>query len=278
MHFHRHGSDGSGFMATTEARDELPFSQAGEVWAPGQWSVVWHTNPGWELYIQAKGESWWQVGEETHHIRENGAYLIREGTRHRLKRMSPGGVHFFWVVFPGGSVPSSLLSARCWSRPCTIVSGAHDMLLPMQGLIRETAIKEHWQAEACGWYLSALFAAFARRSENLSFEHHLGRHPAAERAQRLLESRLEHPWRLGELARLAGVSAPHLVEIFSAEYGQTPMRALSQLRLAEARRRLRETEATVTDIAHELGFSSSQHLARLFRARYRLTPTQTRSS
>ncbi|MEN9841396.1 MAG: Helix-turn-helix domain, partial [Verrucomicrobiota bacterium] len=238
MHFHRHRSDGSGFMATAEVVDSLPFSQVGEVWAPGQWSVDWHTNPGWELYIQAKGESWWQVGEETHRVRENGAYLIRQDTRHRLKRMSPGGVHFFWVVFPDSAVPRSLRGARCWSRPCTIATGVHDLLLPMRGLIRETAIKEHWQAEAGEWYLSALCAAFARRSDNLSPEQALGRHPAAERAQRLLESRPEHPWRLDELARLAGVSVPHLVEIFRADYGQTPMRALTRLRLEEARRRL----------------------------------------
>src|SRR5688572_13447211 len=59
MHFVRHRSEGTGFMATAEPADELPLQQAGEVWAPGGWSVRWHTNPGWELYVQAKGESWW---------------------------------------------------------------------------------------------------------------------------------------------------------------------------------------------------------------------------
>lgn len=277
MHYLRHRSDGTGFMATAEPSDHLPIRQAGEVWAPGQWSIRWHTNPGWELYLQTKGESWWEIGAEKLKVTENGAYLIREDTRHRLRRMGPGGAHFFWVVFPPDSVPASVRDARCWKRPHTILGGAHDLLHPMQGIIRETSVKERWQTESCGWYLSALCAGFSRLAENLGAEKPLARHPAAERARRLLESRLEHPWRLEELARLSGVSAPHLVEIFHTEYGQTPMRTLAGLRLDEARRRLRETDATVTDIAHELGFCSSQHLARLFRARFRQTPTQARA-
>ena len=277
MHFVRHRSEGTGFMATAEPVDKLPLQQVGEVWAPGGWSVRWHINPGWELYVQAKGESWWEIGTEMFKVPEHGAYLIREGVRHRLRRMARGGTHFFWTVFPSSSVPQAVRSARCWSQPHTILSHAHELLHPMQGIVREMAIKERWQAEACGWYLAALCTGFARLAEDLKAEKPLAHHPAAERARRLLESRLDHPWRLDELARLSGVSVPHLVEVFRADYGQTPMRALGHLRLDEARRRLRETDASVTEIAHALGFCSSQHLARVFRARFGKAPTKMRS-
>lgn len=263
-------------MATADAGDGLPFSQVGEVWAPGQWSVSWHTNPGWELYVQEKGASWWQIGDVVEKVPENGAYLIRQDARHRLRRMSPGGVHFFWVVFPDASVPAAVRRAECWRKPYTIVAGAQGLLHPLQGIVRETAIKEPWQAEACGWYLATLCAGFARLAENARAEPALGRHPAAERAMRLMQSRLDHPWRLDELARLSGLSVPHLIEVFRAEYGQTPMRALMRLRLEEARRRLRETDATVTEIAMAVGFASSQHFARAFRAAFRGTPTAVR--
>jgi AraC-like DNA-binding protein len=275
MHYLRHRDDGVGFMATAEPGDGLPLRQAGEVWTPGGWSIAWHTNPGWELYVQAKGSSTWDIGGVQERVPEGGAYLVREGVRHRLRRMERGS-HFYWVVFPHGSVPKGVADAACWRRTHTILAQAFALVHPLQGILRELAIREAWQADAVGWYLGALCATLARLAENLPGTRPWTGHPAAERARRLLESRLEHPWRLAELARLSGVSAPHLVAVFREDYGETPMRALLRLRTEEARRRLRETDATVTTIAMALGFSSSQHLARACRDAFNRTPTQLR--
>lgn len=276
MHYDLHRDNGSGFMATAEPSDRLPIQQAGEVWAPAGWSIQMHTNAGWELYFQSKGDSWWEIGGDRVHVPENGAYLIREGTPHRLLKFNRGSVHLFWTVFPWSSVPTVVRKAACWRKTHTVLGQAHEMLHPLQGLMRETSIKEPWQREACRWHLRTLCVVFTRLAENHQAEKPLGRHPCAERAQRLLGSRLEHPWRLDELARLSGVSFQHLITIFRQEYGQTPMRALHRMRLEEARRRLRQTEKSVTEIAMELGFSSSQHLANACRKAFGATPTQMR--
>lgn len=278
MYYHKHQHLGTGFMATAEPSDKLPIQQAGEVWAAAEWSINRHVHTGWEFYFQAKGESVWEINNTQITVPENGAYLIRAGTWHRLKRFSKGGVHFYWTVFPRTVVPVAVRKADCWKRDYTILHQAHALLHPMQGIIQETAIKEPWQRQACGWYVSALCATFTRVAENHQPERHLSRHPGAERAQRLLSSRLEHPWRLDELARLSGVSLQHLIVIFRQEYGQTPMRALQRMRLEEARRRLKQTDKSVTDIAMDLGFASSQHLARCCHATFGVTPTQIRNA
>ena len=276
MHYDRHRENGSGFMAVAEPSDRLPIQQAGEVWAPAERSIRMHTNAGWELYFQSKGESWWEIGGERVHVPENGAYLIREGTPHRLRRFSRGCVHFFWAVFPPASVPAIVRKESCWQKAHTVLGWAHEVLNPLQGLMREVSIKEPWQSAACRCYVDALCVVFTRLAENYRAEKPLSRHPCAERAQRLLGSRLEHPWRLDELARLSGVSLQHLIAIFRQEYGRTPMRALKQMRLEEACRRLRQTEQSVTEIALELGFSSSQHLANACRNTFGATPTELR--
>ena len=49
-----------------------------------------------------------------------------------------------------------------------------------------------------------------------------------------------------------------------------------RLRLHEAVRKLRNSSASVTAIAGELGFSNSQHLAASFRKYFGLTPTAYR--
>ena len=167
--------------------------------------------------------------------------------------------------------------AVCWQESYTILKESYELLHPMQGIIRETAIREPWQREVCGWYLAALAVTFTRLAEHRQSEKPMSLHPGAERAHRLLASRLEHPWRLGELARLSGVSSQHLIAIFRRDYGQTPMRVLQGMRLEEARRRLRQTDKSVTDIAMDLGFASSQHLARGCRTAFGKTPTELRA-
>jgi AraC-like DNA-binding protein/mannose-6-phosphate isomerase-like protein (cupin superfamily) len=276
MLYRQHRDVDSGFMATAEPADRLPLQQAGEVWASEKWSIKLHANLGWELYFQAKGYSFWEIGDAKVEVPENGAYLIREGTQHRLRRFTKGRVHFYWTVFPLNSVPDTVRSADCWRRSYSVIDNANDLLHPLQGIIREAAIKEPWQREACGWYLAALCVSFTRRAEHHHSEKPLSRHPAAERALRLMASRLEHPWRLEELARLSAVSPQHLIAIFHQEYGQTPMRALQRMRLEEARRRLQQNDETVTTIAMHLGFASSQHLASACRAVFGATPTQLR--
>jgi len=277
MLYRKHHLKGAGFGATAEPGDHLPIQQAGEVWAPQEWSIHWHAHDGWELYFQARGKSKWEIGGTVADVMEGGAYLIREGIRHRLKGFSRAGSHFYWVVFPASSLPKVLRTSDCWHKEYTILSQAQVLLHPMQGIIREVAMNEPWRAEACRWYLATLCTTFVRIAERCEPHRSLNRHPGAERAQRLLASRLEHPWRLEELARLSGVSPQHLIEMFCKEYGQTPMRALKQMRLEEARRRLKQTGKSVTEIAMELGFSSSQHLAFGCREHFHLTPTQLRN-
>ncbi|MCB1105061.1 MAG: helix-turn-helix transcriptional regulator [Cephaloticoccus sp.] len=277
MRYHRFLEEGAGFMALPEDGDGLPISQVGEVWAPGQWSVVEHQHLGLELYFQGKGNSWWEFGGEERRVLEHGAYLVMPGTRHRLLRMSGGGVHFVWMEFALSEVAPGLLDAACWQRAYSVFDDAGDLNHGLQGVLREVSIRERFQAEVCAAYVAVLCAQVARLGERRRSQSRVVRHPAGERAMRLLAGRLGYAWRLDELARRAGVSVPHLIDVFRRDYGQTPMRVLTRLRLEEARRRLGETEVSVTEIAHALGFASSQHLARLFREAYGQTPTQVRA-
>jgi AraC-like DNA-binding protein/mannose-6-phosphate isomerase-like protein (cupin superfamily) len=274
--YHQHREHGSsGFMAMADDRS-FPIQQGGEVWAPGKWIIPWHSHAGWELHFQVKGESLWEIGAEQVEVSENGAYLIRNSTRHRLLNFRPGGVHYYWTVLSPSVVPAEMRTAACWRRPYTIVRQAYPLLHPLQGIVREISLLESWQREVCGWYAAILCATFTRMTQSLHPEQPLRRHPSVERARHLFAGRMEYPWRLDELARLVGVSKQHLIALSRRQYGQTPMKMLQQMRLDEARRQLRETDKQIIAIAIELGFASSQHLARSCRAAFGKTPTQMR--
>jgi transcriptional regulator GlxA family with amidase domain len=80
----------------------------------------------------------------------------------------------------------------------------------------------------------------------------------------LLEQQFCEPWRLADLGRLAGLSPNHLAQLFGKEVGVSPHQYLLRQRIERAKELLAGTDVPITRIALDLGFSSSQHFARVF--------------
>ena len=82
-------------------------------------------------------------------------------------------------------------------------------------------------------------------------------------ARAFLDERFTEPVSLGDLAAHVGLSPYHLLRSFRDQVGITPGAYQIQLRVLEARRRLREG-AAIADTAADLGFADQSHLTRHF--------------
>lgn len=96
--------------------------------------------------------------------------------------------------------------------------------------------------------------------------------PVVRRALALQREALPGALTVGRLATRLGIGRRQLERRFRAATGASPAEAARMVRLAEARRLLRETEKSVTAIAAEAGFSDASHLIRTFRAAEGVTP------
>ncbi|HZG07382.1 MAG TPA: AraC family transcriptional regulator [Allosphingosinicella sp.] len=81
---------------------------------------------------------------------------------------------------------------------------------------------------------------------------------------------------LEELAALVGLSPFHFARAFKQSTGVPPHRYQLQVRIEKAKALLELTEASVTEIAFEVGYESSQALARLFRREVGVSPSDYR--
>ncbi len=93
---------------------------------------------------------------------------------------------------------------------------------------------------------------------------------------RLLEQCPGKKWKVSEMAEKAGVSIPHFKRKFKAETGLSPYDYLLRQKVFEAQRLLCGTGLSVTEIAGELDFSSSQHFACVFRQYTGKSPSEYR--
>lgn len=83
-------------------------------------------------------------------------------------------------------------------------------------------------------------------------------------AKQFLMQRLEQPFCLSDLVRHIGLSRTRLFTLFKAETGLTPNDFFVRCRIEQAQRLLIETGHPITQIAFDLGFSSSQYFSRAF--------------
>ena len=100
--------------------------------------------------------------------------------------------------------------------------------------------------------------------------------PRVRAALKLMEDNIQTPHPVGWLARRIGVSSRHLQDLFLADLNVTPHVHYLALRMNDARRRVIETQADLSDIAIATGFNSPSAFARSYRSHFKESPSETR--
>jgi AraC family L-rhamnose operon regulatory protein RhaS len=83
-------------------------------------------------------------------------------------------------------------------------------------------------------------------------------------------------WTLASMAEKAGLKRSQFSEIFKHITGESPLSYLKSVRVLKAAQQLKNTSLSITDIAFECGFSSSQHFASVFKKTIGQTPLKYR--
>ena len=95
---------------------------------------------------------------------------------------------------------------------------------------------------------------------------------------KLMESAVENPLDIRELAELVGISARQVERLFREQLGMSPKVFYLKLRLARARTLLRQTVDPVLAVAVECGFTSTSHFSHAYKRIFGIPPTQERQS
>lgn len=101
-------------------------------------------------------------------------------------------------------------------------------------------------------------------------------HPKLIAIVEAMETNLEDPLNLAQLAELARVSRRHLERLFRRYLGDTPTTYYRKVRLRRARHLLQQTHMSILQVATACGFASAPHFSRAYRELFHCTPREDR--
>jgi AraC family transcriptional regulator len=187
------------------------------------------------------------------------------------------------LVMPGGHPHHDVIGVR----------GARGLLVTLRSSFAWKP--RQWRAYQGGGVSRAMIALHRAvraggEAEALAIEEHLleaiaGVAPASpepadtrtvRRARELLESQAALPLRLGDVARQAGVTAPHMARAFRRLVGRTMGTHLRAIRARRAAAMLASSGDDLAGIALAAGFADQSHLSRVFKSEYGITPHRYR--
>ena len=100
----------------------------------------------------------------------------------------------------------------------------------------------------------------------------------AEKAESYIETNYSYPITVEEIASYVGISRSHLFRSFQNYMNRSPKEYLTEYRIKQACRLLRETDLSVSAIAYSVGFENNLYFSKAFRKQKGESPSEYRKS
>jgi transcriptional regulator GlxA family with amidase domain len=114
----------------------------------------------------------------------------------------------------------------------------------------------------------------ASRYRRMKPSRHLSVSAPLREVVKLMDANLEEPLELEQLAVYGGRSRRQMERLFKEQLGTTPQRYYLELRITEARRLLRHTDLSQTEVAVACGFVSPSHFSKCYSAYFGYRPSR----
>ena len=94
-----------------------------------------------------------------------------------------------------------------------------------------------------------------------------------EQAQKYIETNYSYPITIEDVAAYVGISRSHLFRSFQMHTGKSPKEYLSEHRMKQACRLLKETQLSVSAIAYSVGFENNLYFSKAFKKYRKQSPS-----
>lgn len=225
------------------------------------------------VIVCVSGRGWARIHGHTHRVPPGSLLMIPVATPHVYGADPEDPWTIWWAHMAGTDVPELVAATGATRQRPVLELGSVERIVALldeivTALERVPSSARLLRASGVAWKLFteiAIDQILPRSGDPL------------QRAMSYLEQRLDGSIRVPELAALVGVSPSHLTALFRRATGGGVLAHQTALRMGRARVLLDTTDATVTEIAHDLGYSDAFYFSRQFRRHHDMSPTAFRA-
>lgn len=237
-----------------------------------------------------------RLGAREWPLSSGDAFVIAPGEMVRFSGHDPGRPAEGWCVFfpPELIASESLGGALGWrAHPLLYrfagrqAGGAQRLPVPageraawsqhVQAIEAELREPRDGSAEAALAHLTLLLVSAARISVDIGEDLRQRREPLLAAVFELIEAHYGEPISLARVAAEVGLTPGHLTTVVRRKTGRSVQRWITERRMAEARRLLRETDLTVETVATRTGYRQASFFIKQFRRDHMVTPAAWRN-
>lgn len=258
-----------------------------------------HRNQGMEIVLIEKGHLEWAVDRVPEVLNPGAVFFTLPWQTHGslMLREPPNRIFYALFALPGENdapreslrFPASLkFSAAEQKALGAVFIGAHRHTWPATPLLKEIFPELVRRLDGTS-ELDAIAATSLLRTLLVELADIISRaqgdpqwlSPTVRTVKAFLSQiaeSLDQPWTLDEMAERCGVKRTQFSNITKRLTGYAPAQYLHRVRFDKSCELLRETERSVTEIAFECGYASSQYFSETFKKQASLTPSEYRRS
>ena len=247
-----------------------------------------HKN-AYEICLITGGSVQWWVGHEMYQLVRGDIYITRPDEPH-------GGIDevmhpcaLYWLILPLPTSNESLpgltdnqtteLFKQLNKIKQRTFSSSSELQSRFKQLHSELEIHSPLKPVALRACLHNLLIALLRNHDaSVQSPNHPKRTPVIGKAMQWIADHLDEDATVEEIAVIAGLGVSRFHERFLGEVGLTPADYRTHLRIRHAQHLLRYTNQSITRISFDLGFSTSQYFATVFKKIVGRTPGSYRKS
>jgi len=258
-------------------------THCGEVYCSHDHEVPLHTHEVFEFMYVLSGTAYWQVGDTIYPQNQSELFWTVPDQPHMTADRAHQGYHKLWLGLRLSDLkPEGVQAAHALQRLSAqgrhLIADAREMETLLRGLILQVISRKPGCADVCRNYLRTFLSLIEqsigeeRPSDDAEDTRPIS-HPV-RRAIAFMLHQLHRQVKLEEIAKASHLSVSQLCLYFRNTVGMTPSAYHRTMRLEAARNELLQPEITITQVAMDFGFSSSQHFAMDFRKAFGITPLQ----
>lgn len=257
-------------------------------------SLKMHYNKGIEICFVDKGRYDWNINEQCYHVFPNNGFVTCPWEWHgSVKEVVDWGEIYWLILSPLDFTKEGKLSLADWTRfseddlswiGTTFIDKTDPILYKAQN-IKEMFLELYFELEhkKPGYksrvynIIENLLIDIARRLDN-QYRETIADNKWISALEEMLQRDISRKWKLTEMASSFKMGTTTFNEKVKMLSGFTPASFLINLRVEKAKKELLQTKKSLTKIALECGFYSSQHFSSTFSRRTGQTPRQYRKT